>query len=296
MSLERDPVVAGKFYEGDPTRLACFIGSHLQVDEHEQDCGKVALIVPHAPYWQSGFVMARGYGYVKDSDIAIVLCPNHSGLGHRASVAHYERWRCPSGSLDFDGILASAIVSRSSILKFDNDAHEEEHAIEVQIPLLHHINPQMRIVPICLKMLSLADCEDIGETIAWVVSQEKRRVVIVATSDLSHGEPFLVALKNDRLVIERILQLDYEGLYEAVIEHEITMCELIPVVVALAASRRLGATRAYLLAYSTTAETNNDRSSVVGFASMVLTKKSLFKAQAHLTEKWRNKERGSENL
>jgi AmmeMemoRadiSam system protein B len=293
--LEREPIVAGKFYEGDKARLACFLDNHLQVEEHEHDCGKVALIVPHAPYRQSGFVMARGYGFIKDSDIAVILCPNHSGLGHRASVARYERWRCPIGALDLDEALSSAVVHGSRMLKFDNIAHEEEHAIEVQIPILCHINPRMRIVPICLKWLSFADCEEIGEAIACAIAREQRRVVIIATSDFSHGEPFLVALKNDRLAIERILHLDYDGLYEAVIEHDITMCGLIPVVVALSASKRLGAMHAYLVAYSTTAETSNDRSSVVGFASMILTKKRLFRAQPHLTDKWRNKDGGSEH-
>lgn len=291
--MERDPIVVGRFYQSDSAQLISFLQNNLQVEEHEADCGKVALVVPHAPYRQCGFVMAQGYGYVRHFEVAVILCPNHSGLGQRASVAQYERWRCPIGRLDLDEALSFELVRESRLLKFDNVAHEEEHAIEVQIPILCHINPRIRIVPICLKMLSLPDCEEIARALASAISRERRRVIIIATSDLSHGEPFLVALKNDRLVIERVLHLDHQGLYQAVLEHNISMCGLVPVVICVAASKLLGAARAYLLAYSTTAETNNDRSSVVGFTSMILTKKSLFRANTHLTNKWRTKQTSS---
>ena len=79
-----------------------------------------------------------------------------------------------------------------------------------------------------------------------------------------------VARANDQLAIDRILDLDPKGLYETVIQHNISMCGVIPTTIVLAASKALGATKAELVEYATSGDVTGDYAQVVGYAGFVV--------------------------
>jgi AmmeMemoRadiSam system protein B len=95
-------------------------------------------------------------------------------------------------------------------------------------------------------------------------------VLIVASSDMNHYEPDDVTRVKDRKAIDQILALNPAGLYEVVRNEDISMCGYGPTVAMLTAAKDLGATRAELVRYATSADTSGDRSAVVGYAGMVV--------------------------
>ena len=76
------------------------------------------------------------------------------------------------------------------------EAHLNEHAIEVQIPFLQVLNPEIKIVPIEMKDYRFETCKDVGMSIAKTIREElkknpKKRFAVIASSDMSHcGEPW----------------------------------------------------------------------------------------------------------
>ena len=86
----------------------------------------------------------------------------------------------------------------------------------------------------------------------------------------THYEPHDVAREKDRLAIDKVLDLDAEGLWRVVQETPITMCGFAGSVAAVRAARDLGATSARLVDYQTSGDTSGDRSSVVGYAGIVI--------------------------
>lgn len=95
-------------------------------------------------------------------------------------------------------------------------------------------------------------------------------VLIVASSDMSHYEPAVVAKEKDHKAIHHILNLDPEGLYRTVRDSGITMCGFGPTVAMLTACKMLGATRAELIKYTNSGEASGDYAQVVGYAGIVV--------------------------
>jgi AmmeMemoRadiSam system protein B len=87
---------------------------------------------------------------------------------------------------------------------------------------------------------------------------------------MSHYVPEKEAREQDRFAIERVLELDTDGLYNVVRTKGISMCGVLPAVIMLAAARSLGATEARLVKYTTSAEMSGDYDSVVGYAGIVI--------------------------
>jgi len=111
----------------------------------------------------------------------------------------------------------------------------------------------------------------LGRAIAKVIAAQSEPVLIVTSSDMNHYESDEITRVKDRLAIDKILELDARGLHDVVRSKGISMCGYAPVVAMLTAARELGATRAELVAYATSADVSGDRDWVVGYAGVMVT-------------------------
>jgi AmmeMemoRadiSam system protein B len=98
----------------------------------------------------------------------------------------------------------------------------------------------------------------------------KKKVLMIASSDMNHYESDAVTRVKDGKAIERVLAMDARGLWEVVLKEEISMCGFGPTVVMLTAAKLLGATAARLVKYATSGEVSGDYESVVGYAGIVV--------------------------
>ena len=64
--------------------------------------------------------------------------------------------------------------------------------------------------------------------------------------------------------------LDPRGLYATVINESISMCGFGPAVIMLTAARNLGAQKAELVRYATSADVSGDYGNVVGYAGIIV--------------------------
>ena len=265
----RPPAVAGTFYEGDPARLraqveACFAKNPPAAKKERF----AAAVVPHAGLMYSGHVAAAFYGAAELPRRFIILCPNHTGMGHFAAINRDGAWRTPFGDVKVNTVLAEAIMARATSLKDDAGAHAREHSLEVQLPLLQHLLGDFTFVPICLGAPRYALCEEVGNAIADVVKGQD--IAILASSDLNHYEDQKTTLRKDQAAIDPLLAVDAQELWRVVEEEDISMCGYIPATAALIAAKKLGATSAKLLKHATSGDINGDYAHVVGYASVMI--------------------------
>lgn len=264
----RKPAVANQFYQGDPERLKYELD--ILIGSTKDARPAIAVVSPHAGYMYSGHVAGAVFGRVEVPETCIVLGPNHTGLGRPASVMTNGSWAMPMGKVPIEERLAAEIVNGSQYLEDDANAHLYEHSIEVQIPFLQYRQPDLKIVPICLSVLTYHVCEEIGLAIARAIRIFSKPVLLVASTDMSHYEPRDIAEAKDRLAIERILALDPKGLFDTVRARGITMCGVIPATVALTTAISLGAAKASLISYATSGDITGDYRSVVGYAGCII--------------------------
>ncbi|MBI5546731.1 MAG: AmmeMemoRadiSam system protein B [Deltaproteobacteria bacterium] len=265
----RSPAVAGRFYPSDAATLDREVRTHLCCASPTEPAPAIAVIAPHAGYVYSGAIAGAAYARVVVPRSAVVLCPNHTGMGSRRSLWPEGAWRLPGGALLVDEALAEELRQHAG-LEPDALAHQHEHSLEVQLPFLQARNPEVAIVPICLSSLSLRECLQMGEQIAAAIAAFRDQVLLVASTDMTHFLSAREALRLDSMALEHVKALDAEGLYEVVETQGISMCGYLPTTVVLAAARALGARAAELVRYGHSGETSGDLERVVGYAGLVI--------------------------
>ncbi|MBI4430537.1 MAG: AmmeMemoRadiSam system protein B [Candidatus Omnitrophica bacterium] len=258
--------MAGTFYSSSPTALRDFFAK--QIPEVKQKVRAKAIVVPHAGYMFSGDTAAKVFGRVQITDTVILLGPNHSGEGVPFSVDKGSAWRTPLGEVKVDGVLASQIIESCPHFSADNISHRKEHSLEVEVPFLQYLKPDVKIVPITIGTDLLRAARAVADGLAKVL--KGKDILIVASTDLNHYEPQDISEQKDKAAIDAVLALDAELLHERVRDDHISMCGYIPTYVMLRAVRQLGATTANLVDYHTSGEVSGDFTQVVGYAGIVI--------------------------
>ncbi len=264
----RKPYVAGQFYPSEPGRLSDEI--ERLTNQNVSKKKAKGIVSPHAGYVYSGQVAGMVFSSVEISQSVIILGPNHTGQGPEVSIMDEGSWEMPMGSVEIDQILARAIVQNSDIIHPDISAQIMEHSIEVQVPFLQYFQPRLKIVPIVLGRCSFSICQSVAQAIVKGLENTNKDTLIVASTDLTHYKPQTEANENDRMVIDKIINLDARGLLEMVVREGISMCGVMPVTTMILAAKELGARNAGLVKYMTSGDVSGDYSHVVGYAGMII--------------------------
>ena len=229
----------------------------------------LGLIVPHAGYRYSGPVAAHSYYRLASAGIfesIIILGPNHTELGSGVSTMTEGEWSTPLGDVPIDTDLAQEIVDSSHLVDVEDEAHRNEHSIEVQLPFLQFIYPRrFKFVPICMMLQDLQTSIEVGEALAKAA--ENHRAIVLASSDWTHYEPQEQAQSKDKQAIEEALQMNEKKFQEIIEERSVSACGYGPVTAMIHAAKLRGAKSGNLLSYQTSGDVTGDKSAVVGYAA-----------------------------
>ena len=277
----RHPAHAGTFYPDDPDLLRKTIEEafkhplgpgRLPPEPGEYSGAVIGVMSPHAGYIYSGHVAAHGYLRLAEAgkpDVVFVLGPNHYGFGAPIAMDENEYWATPLGKVEVDLELEEEMASRERILAFDSAAHKYEHSIEVQIPFLQYIfGDSFKIVPISMMLQTPEASERVGKLIASLIRERGLKAYVVASSDMSHYVDARIAREKDMKALEMVQRLDVEGLYRVVIEEDVSMCGVGPVMTAMVVARELGYSSPRLLKYANSGDVTGDYRQVVAYASV----------------------------
>ncbi len=296
MSLRtRPPAVAGFFYPSYRQELVreirrCFSdkkigpGSDLadrlgQVKEEVSSKQHTeCFVVPHAGYMYSGPVAAHSFNKANELLIsksekitAIILGPNHYGIGSGVALSPSDEWETPLGKVKVDQDLSHAIAGFSQLTDIDGIAHSREHSIEVQIPFLQFLcqEKSLEIVPICLMMQDKETADEVSEAIYQAVrSKENERVLILGSSDLTHYEPASKASSQDGKLLEKVSAMDVISYYSVLERLNVTACGYGAIAIAMSVAKKLRRAEGKLLKYATSGDVTGDQSSVVGYSAV----------------------------
>lgn len=273
MSWKRESVVAGTFYPGEKHALVEVVEAFCSHDDGDKSEPRttVAIVSPHAGYVYSGRIAGAVYARIRVPDSVFVLCPNHTGYGKRVAVWSQGEWVTPLGKVMVDQELANIFLEKAGETEGDREAHLAEHAAEVQMPFLQFLNPKVKIVPVTLGALRWEQCERVSRALALAVqSRPEGSVLMVASTDMSHYVPAKIAKERDGLALKKLGELDGKGLYDTVVENDISMCGFIPTSCVLEAASNLGARHVEIVRYGHSGEVTGDSASVVAYVSAMV--------------------------
>ena len=267
--MDRQPVVAGRFYDVDPARLFGLVDGFLSQGVPRGGQTLLAM-VPHAGYVYSGAVCGQTLAQASLARTVLLLGPNHTGLGQPFALWPDGAWHIPGGSVPVDVELATALLGADPRIAPDTAAHLREHSLEVVLPFLYRLDPLVSIVPLAIASHVFEDVAGVGRAIGRAIKAFGHPVSIVVSSDMSHYISHDQARRLDALALEAAVSLDPRGLFDAVRAHSISMCGVLPMTAGLYAALEMGATRGELAAYATSGEVSGDFDQVVGYAGVLV--------------------------
>ncbi|MEO0077412.1 MAG: AmmeMemoRadiSam system protein B [candidate division WOR-3 bacterium] len=276
--MTRQPAVAGMFYSADSVELRQSVDAMLDASGEPAPAGRVVAIqVPHAGHEYSGPTAARAFRLLKGMRglTVVMLGPKHPDQPGRPSAPYARKamvfdrgeWATPLGSVKIDGELAAAIIGQDSYFIRMPQAHANEHSLEVQLPFLQRVAPDARIVPIMLFFPTWDECERAGRAVAKAC--QGRNVVVLASSDLYHGESYRACRETDSAALELITGFEPKPLFDALRAEKVMACGGDPIVVAMLAAREFGADSALLLAQTNSNDVTGARGGYcVGYSAV----------------------------
>ncbi len=267
--MDRHPIVAGRFYEGHGPVLTGDV-RRLMGHGPRDKAPTLLAMVPHAGYVYSGGVCGRTLTRANLAPTILLLGPNHTGQGRPLAVWPEGRWLTPTGGLAVDSRLAQALMAAEPRLTRDTAAHQGEHSLEVVLPFLEQAAPGATIVPVCVSEQRPDVLAGVGRAVAGVLRDWDGPVSMVVSSDMSHYIPHDAARKRDAMALAAIEALDPMDLYGVVRREGISMCGVLPMTLGLTAAVALGATVAEVVEYATSGDVSGDKSSVVGYAGVIV--------------------------
>jgi AmmeMemoRadiSam system protein B/AmmeMemoRadiSam system protein A len=278
----RKAQLAGSWYPKDPADLARFIDRFLKhVPAFNLPTGDIlAIIAPHAGYVYSGQVAAYAYKTIqnKNFESVIILAPSHQWGFDGCSIYPSGGYETPLGTAQVDTALA-AEISEVTGYGFIPQAHQDEHAVEIQVPFVQTVLPRAKIVPIVMGFPKRSTIKRLAEGLKKATAGKK--VLVIASTDLSHFFTQDKANKTDRQTITLIKEFKTNDIIRKCERRENIMCGGGPV----AATLLFGKDKANveILSYADSSEVNQDKNRVVGYLAAALIVKPITK-EFHLSE------------
>jgi AmmeMemoRadiSam system protein B len=244
----------------------------------------VAGVVPHAGWQYSGIVAAKVFGSIRarrQPATFVIIGAVHRWAGINGVYAK-GAWATPLGPVLIDERLAARILEGSRGLTVEDvRCHSDEHSIEVELPMLKHLFPEARVVPIAVNPDERA--VPLGREIGRVLKAEDQGAVVIGSSDLTHyGDVYGFTPagygsaarswmeENDRRILGLMERMSDSEILDEVLQHR-NACGAGAIAATIAAARVLGAERGVLLEHTSSyyASPKEEFRLAVGYAGVV---------------------------
>jgi MEMO1 family protein len=281
----RKAAVAGQFYDANPTQLKQYI-NELKADAEissESSNKPRAVILPHAGYLYSGATAVKtllktsGHNYKR----AVVLAPSHRVAFKGVALGNYSGFATPLGTVEVDTSAVSELAAlKAPLLGISNQPHEHEHALEVELPLLQEIIPDIKIIPGIVGFTDQPTAKKLAELLLELWEPDTLWVI---SSDFTHyGRSFQYLPFTDNIAenlreldlgaAELITNLDLDGFDKYLERTGATICGAAPIKILLAvinqAQNNGENIAAELIDYTTSAAQSGDYSHCVSYVGI----------------------------
>lgn len=285
----RPPAVAGGFYPGNPKRLSQDIETFLsQANPEKLDAPVIGLVAPHAGYVYSGPVAAWAYKTVQGRafDLVVVAGTSHSYRYRGVSIYDGDAYATPLGEVPIDRELAGRLVESNPLIQWNTKAyglsggtvHDPEHCLEVQLPFLQKVvTKEFKFIPLLFGSQDLSVCQKVADTLSALLKKEKKKVLLVASTDLSHYPTYDDANRLDPQTLNHIAAMQIAPLAKYFDTFNLRKtpnlatlaCGRAGIYLTLLTAQKLGAKHGSVIKYANSANVPiGDRRRVVGYGAV----------------------------
>ena len=260
MSTVRQAAGAGTFYPGDGQQLSQLVAELLDAAPPASTDPR-ALIAPHAGYIYSGPIAATAYRQLgarrKTIRRVLLLGPSHRVAYAGLALSSAAAYATPVGEIAIDTEAYRQLLDLPQVGVLDQ-AHAEEHSLEVHLPFLRAVLDDFLLIPV---VVGDAGADDVAGVIEHFWNQQD--TLIVVSSDLSHFLDYETANRVDQETSRAI-----EEHAQNIRPQQACGCRAINGLMKIAEDHALQVTT---LDLRNSGDTAGDRSRVVGYGAYALT-------------------------
>ena len=265
MPLLRRAAVAGSWYPSNPVALAKEVDRYLAAAGPSVAGDPLAIVAPHAGLLYSGPIAAHAYKLLggRDIEVVVLVGPSHFVGFEGVAICESGAFDTPLGAIPIDQECAASIALASNCVREHPTAHVREHSLEMQLPFLKRVLPNVSIVPLVMGFQHRQTVYALSD--ALVTGLKGRRAALVASSDLSHHQSATMAATLDGTVARHVEQFDPDALMSLLEGFPEHACGGGPMVSVMRAAKALGARDARVLKYGDSGDVSGDKDAVVGY-------------------------------
>jgi hypothetical protein len=150
MTTTRSAAVAGMFYPGGTNELRITVNK-LLLQGKQTSIAPRAIIAPHAGYIYSGTVAASAYNSLKNYNNKIhkivLLGPAHRVAVRQIAAPSQDYFETPLGKYKL-AVNDIKVLTNNDSVGYNDNAHKDEHCLEVHIPFLQILHPESELIPL----------------------------------------------------------------------------------------------------------------------------------------------------
>ena len=193
-----------------------------------------ALIIPHAGYRYSGKIVAKAISRLNAQNYSkvIIMGPSHYyPLKNLISIPQADAYSTPFENYpidrsDYDRLLDSKFFCSIP------EIHNQEHSIQIELPLLQYIQFKIPIIPMVVGRLQDSDCTEISAIIKEII--DENTLIIISTDFTHYGSsfgylPFTENIqenlkKLDLGAVALLKDKDFQGFCDYIKKNQATIC------------------------------------------------------------------------
>lgn len=231
--------LAGRWYSADADTLRREIEASLIKADTPARNHVIGLILPHAGYMYSGQTAAYGLQAAAGTDYSriIIMGPTHRvPMQNFTSIPDVTHIQTPLGDVPLD-LECIHRLKETPYFKTVPQAHQGEHSVQIEIPLLQTVFTNFKLVPIVVGQIDPPTMKEIANVLT---SELDENTLVVVSTDFTHyGDsfqytPFSTNIKEqlhtlDMGAFDTIKNKDADAFHRYVERSGATICGRCPV-------------------------------------------------------------------
>lgn len=275
----RPTALAGTWYSAHPQQLRDEVEQYILDAAPPEFSGEiVGLLAPHAGHRYSGPVAGYAFRAIQGNsyETIAIVSPYHRGYPQPLLTTSHDSYATPLGEVAVDTVslgMLKAWLQKNSGEELVPIRHDQEHAIEIELPFLQiTVFGAFKLLPLMISDSNPKMAIALGQALAAQLNN--KRALLIASTDLSHFYPETVANQLDQAMLDAIASFDPDKVLAIQRSGEGQACGLLPVLAVMTAAGLLGASQAHIFHYATSGATSGDYSRVVGYGAGAFTRQA----------------------
>ena len=221
----RPPIVDGLFYPAEKGPLAGMVDDMLAASATAEG-DALAVISPHAAYGYAGEVMASAFRALcrRPLTTVVLVGPVHRDPVDGLYLPDSAAFSTPLGEVPVDSGWVETLLAASPLFERNDIPHLEEHCLEVQLPFLLRLFPDISIVPILMGSQTQAAVDSLTGALRAAGAVSSRSVAVVATANMASYMTGRDVDGENRALEELVAGRDWRGILSARREGRISAC------------------------------------------------------------------------